>query len=225
MKKHLITLLTALVLLSCLPVSASAKDVPKPGKPGSITVTMRSGSKIVAGGELTAYRVGRVADDGDYNYSFVPTGVFTDWGTDFGDLNSAEQSAKTAESLASHVKNHKITGVKKTVGKDGKVTFPDLEQGLYLLVQTKAASGYSAVNPFLVSVPYLKDGRYIYEVDATSKTELEPQPSTTPGNPSTPGEKLPQTGQLWWPVPVLLAAGLLFVVLGLVKRRGSGHGE
>lgn len=225
MKKHLLTVLSLLILLGFLPITASAKDVPKPGKPGSITVTMRSGSKIVAGGELTAYRVGRVADDGDYNYSFVPTGVFTDWGTDFGDLNSGEQSAKTAKSLADYVKKQKITGVKKTVGKDGKVTFPDLEQGLYLLVQTKAASGYSAVNPFLVSVPYLKDGRYIYEVDATSKTELEPQPSTTPGNPSTPGEKLPQTGQLWWPVPVLLAAGLLFVVLGLVRRRGNAHGE
>ncbi len=222
MKKHLITLLTALVLLGCLPVSASAKDVPKPGRQGSITVTMRAGTKVVSGGELTAYRVGRVADDGDYNYSFLPTGVFTDWGEDFGDLNSAEQSAKTAKSLADYVKKQKITGVKKTIGKDGKATFPDLEQGLYLLVQTKAASGYSAVNPFLVSVPYLKNGVYVYEVDATSKTGLVPQPSTTPGKP---GEKLPQTGQLWWPVPVLLAVGLLFVVLGLAKRRGSGHGE
>ena len=32
---------------------------------------------------------------------------------------------------------------------------------------------------------------------------------------------LPQTGQLWWPVPVLIAAGLLFVVIGLVRRRGT----
>lgn len=32
---------------------------------------------------------------------------------------------------------------------------------------------------------------------------------------------LPQTGLLWWPVPVLIAAGLLFVVIGLLCRRGS----
>lgn len=32
---------------------------------------------------------------------------------------------------------------------------------------------------------------------------------------------LPQTGQLWWPVPVLLAAGLLFLVIGLIRRRGD----
>ena len=38
----------------------------------------------------------------------------------------------------------------------------------------------------------------------------------TYGPPETPpGEILPQTGQLWWPIPVLLCAGLLFIVLGL----------
>ena len=28
------------------------------------------------------------------------------------------------------------------------------------------------------------------------------------------GGKLPQTGQLWWPVPVLAGAGLVLVVVG-----------
>lgn len=36
-------------------------------------------------------------------------------------------------------------------------------------------------------------------------------------------EELPQTGQLWWPVPVLLTAGLFFVLLGLLRRRGENH--
>ena len=40
--------------------------------------------------------------------------------------------------------------------------------------------------------------------------------STGSGKPT-----LPQTGQLWWPVPVLIAAGLLFVVIGLLRRRGA----
>lgn len=30
---------------------------------------------------------------------------------------------------------------------------------------------------------------------------------------------LPQTGVLWWPVPVLLSVGILFCILGTVKRR------
>lgn len=35
--------------------------------------------------------------------------------------------------------------------------------------------------------------------------------------------KLPQTGQLWWPVPVLLSVGLFLIVLGLLRRKGNLH--
>lgn len=46
----------------------------------------------------------------------------------------------------------------------------------------------------------------------------------TPGNPGSGtggGGKLPQTGQLWWPVPLLLTAGLLCIAIGLIRRRGA----
>lgn len=53
-----------------------------------------------------------------------------------------------------------------------------------------------------------------------------PDNSTTPDEPATPDEPiLPLTGQLWWPVPVLLAAGLLFIVIGLIRRRGVADEE
>ena len=34
-----------------------------------------------------------------------------------------------------------------------------------------------------------------------------------------PGGRLPQTGILWWPVPVLLCAGLILIMIGAVRRR------
>lgn len=40
----------------------------------------------------------------------------------------------------------------------------------------------------------------------------------------TPGEKLPQTGLLWWPVPVLAVAGLTLLLLGCVYRK-ENHDE
>ncbi len=41
-----------------------------------------------------------------------------------------------------------------------------------------------------------------------------------PGTEITPpADKLPQTGQLWWPVPVLLAAGIIFVAAGLLIKK------
>lgn len=39
--------------------------------------------------------------------------------------------------------------------------------------------------------------------------------TTTPGG----GNKLPQLGQLWWPVPILMAVGLMFMTTGIAVRR------
>lgn len=39
---------------------------------------------------------------------------------------------------------------------------------------------------------------------------------TPPGNTSG---KLPQTGQLWWPVPLLGCLGFLFLAVGMIKRK------
>ena len=48
-------------------------------------------------------------------------------------------------------------------------------------------------------------------------------PAAPPGKPAEP--KLPQTGQLWWPVPFLLAVGILLVLIGLICRRGIENEE
>lgn len=50
-----------------------------------------------------------------------------------------------------------------------------------------------------------------------SKPANSEPPPPTPGGPDTP--ILPQTGSLWWPVPVLAACGLLLLLLGLRKKR------
>lgn len=39
------------------------------------------------------------------------------------------------------------------------------------------------------------------------------------GNGTSGSSKIPQTGQLWWPVPILVCMGLLCFVIGIVKSR------
>ena len=41
--------------------------------------------------------------------------------------------------------------------------------------------------------------------------------------PFEPPPKLPQTGMLWWPVPVLACGGLLLIVIGCFMRRRRGE--
>lgn len=44
-------------------------------------------------------------------------------------------------------------------------------------------------------------------------------------NTPPPGAQLPQTGQLWWPVPPLALMGLLLILLGMRRRSGSDSHE
>ena len=56
-----------------------------------------------------------------------------------------------------------------------------------------------------------------------------PDDPTNPGKPTSPGTSggssgskkptLPQTGQLWWPVPLLACGGMLCFLAGWVKNR------
>ena len=87
------------------------------------------------------------------------------------------------------------------------------------MVQKTAASGYGKTAPFLVSVPYLYADEYQYDVTSQPKTDLEREVKPTAPPSSGGGKKLPQTGQLWWPVPVLACAGLGCIAVGLFRRR------
>jgi len=109
---------------------------------------------------------------------------------------------------------------------NGAVKFSDLGAGLYMVKLTKTPSnGYSFV-PFLISLP---DSKGNYDIVGEPKSGVQP-PTTpdNPNNPSTPtsnktsyGDKLPQTGQLWWPVPLMALVGLILLTAGVKRRRSS----
>lgn len=217
--KRLLTLLFLVVLTGAVSVNAYAHDVPDMSEKGIIDITMKWKEQAVPGGTLTLYRVGAVRED-DGDFSFEPTGVFKNRGSTFEDI----QSAGLAAELARYAADNDLQGTTRTIGKDGKISFADLELGLYLVVQEQAASGYSKINPFLVSVPAMEEGEYIYSIDASPKITNGPEPvPVEPSSPAPakPGTTLPWTGQLTWPIPILVVAGLLLFSLGWVLCFGK----
>lgn len=56
-----------------------------------------------------------------------------------------------------------------------------------------------------------------HEVTRRTRTKDNPEDSTS----VTPEEKekLPQTGVLWWPVPLLLAAGIILIIAGITVKK------
>ncbi len=213
------------VLLFSMSLTAYAHDVPDMNRLGSITITTRKGDTIVKGGTMTIYRVGEVVEN-DGNYTFQPTGEFASCGESFEDLDDAEAIASRLKTFAD---DGDIPGMAtKEIGSDGSVTFDSLPLGLYLVVQHKAAPGYAKLAPFLVSLPYMDDGEYKYELAARPKPDLEQEPEPTDPPPTKPTDpSLPQTGQLWWPVPVLAVAGMAFFTVGwvLFVNKGKKHEE
>lgn len=225
--KHLLSCILALCVLFYAAVPAYAADeLPDLSRKGSLTVTIRDKEALVSGGSLTLYQVGKIeVSNGDYSYAL--TEAFAPSGASLKDL----ESASLAKSLADFAKEKNLSGQTLQIGVDGKAYAGDLPLGVYLVVQKELSDGYAAINPFLVSIPMTEDGKLTYDVNATPKVETEHQPgedtppdsppTTPPGTTPPPGSKLPQTGQLWWPVPILACAGLVFFVIGLVRRRND----
>ena len=60
-----------------------------------------------------------------------------------------------------------------------------------------------------------------YSFSVTEKGSSFTVINTYTGSYPPPQEDIPSTGQLWWPVPILLCAGLVLIVCGLIRRKSS----
>lgn len=138
------------------------------------------------------------------------------------------------------------------VGADGVLSVSGLDEGAYLVVETEPAPGYNTFNTFLVTVPLEGADEDGYKVDASPKLDpvtttgsagSNGNSNTTTSNGSSGGSssssttssttstasdtltdaRLPQTGQLWWPVWALIGAGVVLVAAGIVRKRKQGH--
>lgn len=209
--KKIVTILVALSVLLSFPLTAYAHDVPQERNDCSIELTVRYDGENVDGGTLTAIKVGYMSEeDGNYFFSQEFTNARIE------DITSPDASKTQKEFYNNNKSNYDFYTQTQTVT-DGKATFSGLSTGLYLIVQNEAAHGFSKLGTFLVSVPYMEGGEYQYHVTASLKSELEREPKPTDPSPTEPDDpKLPQTGQLNWPVPLMTIVGLVFFVVGLV---------
>ena len=57
-----------------------------------------------------------------------------------------------------------------------------------------------------------------YPSSETPSEPTEPSTPTVPSKPPETAETIPQTGVLWWPVPLLISGGLFLLLLGFLLR-------
>ena len=92
-----------------------------------------------------------------------------------------------------------------------RYTWNDLEAGHEWKVIEKDVPEYYTMSCTLYGKAYIIINTY-----------KNPDVPGTPDTPNTPEKlSLPQTGQLWWPVPVMAGLGLLAFMIGWIRRRES----
>lgn len=167
-RKILIVLFAAVLMLSMpIPAFAQSKNEPDLSKNGSISISLNDKGVAISSAEFTLYRVAEIAENNSiYEYKFVE--AFVNSGKSTDDLSDE----KTAKALAEYVKKHKISGISAKTDKKGFVKFNNLALGMYLAVQTGSVAGFADCTPFLVSVPLNESGDFVYDVDATPKTDI-----------------------------------------------------
>ena len=79
--------------------------------------------------------------------------------------------------------------------------------------KTKTPSGSGETPP-----PEEEEELEEWDTPLGDKELLDPEEEEIPDS-DTPLSNLPQTGQLWWPVPILAMGGVLMIFMGLVRRR------
>lgn len=226
---------TALTALLCLPVTALTVQAEGPStgstgtktsdvygnlmnETGNITLEMKNDAGVVGGGEVAAYRVAEI-QSGDHGYYFSYLSAFGE-----GKLEdpSQENLPTQLSERASSVKADASTAV----GSDGVAKFAGLKTGVYLIVQTKAADGYYAVKPFLVTLPESMDANDAAQInlDVVATPKVSPVEKIPTPKPNKPQKELVDTGLLYWPIGVLLAGGIALCVAGAVRRRKAVNG-
>lgn len=200
-----------LLILSIIPIQAFAIEPIEPNCKVSLTIHYQQNGKVLSGARFDVYRVADVSEDA----TFTASGAFADYPKEINGLQGADKWDKLAQELLSYAKKTKPT-VSGTIGGNGTCAFQDLPTGLYLVVghDWQVGNVTYRCKPFAISLPQRNadTAAWDYNVDAAPK-------AGTPTQKPTPPPDLPQTGMLWWPVPVMLCAGVALLAVGVVCRR------
>ena len=173
MRRKMISLcVTALLILGCsLTVFAQALDQERTGSV-SVTLTEQYQKTPIAGAELSVYYIASVGINTDGNLNYIYTETFAGTGIAIDD---PELVAK----LDAYLIENEAEATTLRTDAEGKAGLTDLPLGLYFIRQTNTVEGFAPCASFLVTVPMETADGYVYDVNASPKTEVAKLTSIT----------------------------------------------
>lgn len=213
-----------LCLVVCRPAATaqaaqSTPGCPDPNEPCSLSLTLTTGDGTAAAGlTLGVLRVAPLTIDADGTCRYQLSEEYASTGVSLDGLGDASSDAATASQLVSYAQARRLPLMRATTDAEGRVGFSGLSCGLYAVTLLGGPKGYELASPFLVTLPQENGDGWTYDVDATPKPVMtHAEARQTP--PARPAKRLPQTGQLWWPVLFLAFAGCALFAAGWHRGR------
>ena len=166
MANKVLRLCVILLLLATLPVTVLAQEW-DPDRLGSLSLSLvsRDGEVPLAGAELALYYVASVEADAEGALRYFLTEPFAGSGISLED-------AELTEKLDAFVSENTVSCQKTQTDGRGNAFWDQLPLGLYFVKQTVQVAGSAPCTSFLVTVPMTGEDGYVYDVDASPKTEV-----------------------------------------------------
>lgn len=173
--RYLITFLSAIAVTAGLliPAQIKAADSYDKDKKGSITINLddvKLDDTVTnkEGVSVSVYQIASINHD-RINISFDINSSLSSTGVDVNDITTSDKNLNAAKKLSATIGKSGITATTKKTDRNGKVSFTNLPQGMYLVEEADGAS-YGTFSPFLVAIPYMEDGEnWIYDVVTYTK--------------------------------------------------------
>jgi hypothetical protein len=155
------------------------------------------------------YQIGIKNEQGIFEYSV---------GFEKSDLNVDTFTEENINIIQEYAVTNANPIFSKTTDSNGKISISGLEEGEYLLVQANNKDKYS-VQTILLQIPEVDiDGNCNYTITVKPKISEIEYPETEIANTQVSETRLPSTGILDWPIPVLLVIALVLFCIGWLKE-------
>ena len=166
MKRKMITFCVALLLLLMCSHTVFAEEIDL-SKTGSVSVALieKTQNKPMVGAEFSLFYIASIRLNADESWVYDCTPEFERFESLIGDPSLVTM-------LDEFVAKHNVSSAKMITDSAGKALCTELPLGLYFVKQTGLAEGFAPCIPFLVTLPNDNNGEYVYEVNASPKTEV-----------------------------------------------------
>lgn len=149
-----------------LPVSANTVDF---NRKGSITLelTEQEHNEKIADANIEIVKIADAKVDLNSNLYYEYVSSLTECNVDIKDVTKID-----VNKLASCI-NDNTQRLSSISDNNGKVSFSNLDLGLYLIRQTNKLNKYTSIDSYLVTLPTIENNDWIYDIYSIPKTEIQ----------------------------------------------------